>query len=57
MVNYKIFLPLFIIVFILYKHYFTNYTPEPMSYENTQRLIQDMERNGVNHQKFLIDLQ
>ena len=49
MVNYKIFLPLFIIVFILYKHYFTNYTPEPMSYENTQRLIQDMERNGVNH--------
>ena len=49
MVKYKIFLPLFIIVFILYKHYFTNSTPEPMSYENTQRLIQDMERNGVNH--------
>lgn len=49
MINYKIILPLFIIIFMLYKHYFINSTPEPMSYENTQRLIQDMDRNGIIH--------
>ncbi len=51
MVNYKIIFPLIIIILVLYRHYFINSTPEPMSYENTQRLIQDMDKNGVIHKK------